>query len=89
MLSQPRKKTKENLKTIFLPMVVFILSLQESYRFIGQATAILKAVGNVINNFSSKPELSKALKELELTHCPPGLHGTGMAEEHFKVNKQF
>ncbi|KGL88395.1 Androglobin, partial [Charadrius vociferus] len=58
---------------------------KESYRFIGQATAILKAVGNVINNFSSKPELSKALKELELTHCPPGLHGTGTAEEHFKV----
>ncbi|XP_054677138.1 androglobin [Grus americana] len=58
---------------------------KESYRFIEQATAILKAVGNVINNFSSKPELSKALKELELTHCPPGLRSTGMAEEHFKV----
>ncbi|XP_010130639.1 PREDICTED: androglobin, partial [Buceros rhinoceros silvestris] len=58
---------------------------RESHRFIEQATAILKAVGNVIKNFSSKPELSKALKELELTHCPPGLHSTGMAEEHFKV----
>ncbi|XP_010016744.1 PREDICTED: androglobin, partial [Nestor notabilis] len=58
---------------------------KESYRFTEQATAILKAIGNVIDNFSSKPELSKALKELELTHCPPGLHGTGMAEEHFKV----
>ncbi|NXN57414.1 ADGB protein, partial [Rynchops niger] len=58
---------------------------KESYRFIEQATAILKAVGNVIDNFSNKPELSKALKELELTHCPPGLRGTGMAEEHFKV----
>ncbi|XP_064303063.1 androglobin [Phalacrocorax carbo] len=58
---------------------------KESYRFIEQATAILKAVGNVVNNFSSKPELSKALKELELTHCPPGLHGTGMADKHFKV----
>ncbi|KAM6280035.1 androglobin [Porphyrio hochstetteri] len=58
---------------------------KESYRFIQQATAILKAVGNVINNFSSEPEFSKALKELELTHCPPGLHGTGMTEEHFKV----
>ncbi|XP_059691562.1 androglobin [Gavia stellata] len=58
---------------------------KESYRFIEQATAILKAVGNVINNFSSKPELPKALKELELSHCPPGIHGTGMAEEHFKV----
>ncbi|XP_009323871.1 PREDICTED: androglobin [Pygoscelis adeliae] len=58
---------------------------KESYRFIEQATAILKAVGNVINNFSSEPELPKALKELELTHYPPGLHGTGMAEEHFKV----
>ncbi|NXI68222.1 ADGB protein, partial [Anseranas semipalmata] len=58
---------------------------KESYRFIEQATAILKAIGNVINNFSSKPELSEALKELKLAYCPPGLHSTGMAEEHFKV----
>ncbi|XP_071598540.1 androglobin [Heliangelus exortis] len=58
---------------------------QESYRFTKQATTILEAIGNVINNFSSKPELSKALKELELAHCPPGLHGTEMAAEHFKV----
>ncbi|KFQ28735.1 Androglobin, partial [Merops nubicus] len=58
---------------------------KESYRFIEQAEAILKAVGNVINNFSSNPELSTALKELELTHCPPGLHGTGMVKEHFQV----
>uniref|UniRef100_G1NIV2 Androglobin n=1 Tax=Meleagris gallopavo TaxID=9103 RepID=G1NIV2_MELGA len=58
---------------------------KESYRFIRQAIAILKAIGNVINNFSSKPKLSEALKDLELTHCPPGIHGTEMAEEHFKV----
>uniref|UniRef100_A0A669P8W9 Androglobin n=1 Tax=Phasianus colchicus TaxID=9054 RepID=A0A669P8W9_PHACC len=58
---------------------------KESYRFIGQAITILKAIGNVINNFSSKPKLSVALKDLELTHCPPGIHGTEMAEEHFKV----
>uniref|UniRef100_A0A452GZU4 Globin domain-containing protein n=1 Tax=Gopherus agassizii TaxID=38772 RepID=A0A452GZU4_9SAUR len=58
---------------------------KESYRFIEQATVILKAIGNVINNFSSEPELSKALKELELTHFPHSLHGTGIAREHFKV----
>ncbi|XP_067398314.1 androglobin isoform X2 [Emydura macquarii macquarii] len=58
---------------------------KESYRFIEQATAILKAIGNVINNFSSEPELSKALKELELTHCPHDLYSTGIAREHFKV----
>ncbi|XP_052526834.1 androglobin isoform X1 [Tympanuchus pallidicinctus] len=58
---------------------------KESYRFIGQAIAILKAIGNVINNFSSKPKLSEALMDLELTHCPPGIHGTEIAEEHFKV----
>ncbi|XP_071436997.1 androglobin [Pithys albifrons albifrons] len=62
----------------------------ESCRFIELATAILKAVGNVINNFSSKDELSKALEELELAICPPGIHGTGMAQEHYKVfNKAF
>ncbi|NXY41508.1 ADGB protein, partial [Ceuthmochares aereus] len=58
---------------------------QESFRFIEQATTILKAVGNVINNFNNEIELSKAFKELELAHCPPGLHGAGMVEEHFKV----
>ncbi|XP_051471014.1 androglobin [Apus apus] len=58
---------------------------KESCRFIGQATAILKAIGNVINNFSSEPELSTALKELDRTHCPPGLHGTEVAAEHYKV----
>ncbi|KAI6071446.1 Androglobin [Aix galericulata] len=58
---------------------------KESFRFIEQATAILKAIGNVINNFSNKPELSEAWKELKLAHCPPGLHSTGMTEEHFKV----
>lgn len=67
----------------------FILSPQESCRFTEQAIAILKAVGNVINNFSSKDELPKALKELEVAYCPPGLHGTKMAKENTKVNKQF
>ncbi|NXF93127.1 ADGB protein, partial [Eubucco bourcierii] len=63
---------------------------KESYRFIDQATAIMKAIGNVINNFSNMPELSKALKKLELTHCPPGLCDAGMVEEHFKVfNRAF
>ncbi|XP_025072087.1 androglobin isoform X2 [Alligator sinensis] len=58
---------------------------KESYRFIEQATAILKAIANVIDNFSSEPRLSKTLKELELSHCPPGLNGTGIVKEHFKV----
>ncbi|XP_014748436.1 PREDICTED: androglobin, partial [Sturnus vulgaris] len=58
---------------------------KESSRFIEQATAILKAVGNVINNFSSKDELPKALKELEVAHCPPGLHDTEIAKENIKV----
>ncbi|NWR73225.1 ADGB protein, partial [Centropus unirufus] len=58
---------------------------KESCRFIEQATTILKAIGNVINNFDSELELSKALKELELTLCPPGLHDAEMVEEQFKV----
>ncbi|XP_064269715.1 androglobin isoform X2 [Passer domesticus] len=63
---------------------------KESIRFIEQATAILRAVGNVINNYSSKDELPKALKELEVAYCPPGLHDTKIAEENSKVfNKAF
>ncbi|XP_039914065.1 androglobin [Hirundo rustica] len=58
---------------------------EESSRFIEQATAILKAVGNVINNFSSKEELPNALKELEVACCPPGLHDTKTAKENVKV----
>nr|XP_030124030.3 androglobin isoform X2 [Taeniopygia guttata] len=58
---------------------------KESSRFIEQATAILRAVGNVINNYSSKDELPKALKELEVAYCPPGLHDTKTAEENRKA----
>ncbi|NWX97622.1 ADGB protein, partial [Nothoprocta ornata] len=58
---------------------------KESYRFIEQATAILKAIGNVIKKFSSKLELPRALKGLELTHGPPGIQGTRIVEEHVKV----
>ncbi|XP_068040990.1 androglobin [Anomalospiza imberbis] len=58
---------------------------KESSRFIEQATAILRAVGNVIHNYSSKDELPKALKELEVAYCPPGLHDTKIAEENSKV----
>lgn len=64
----------------------FILFPQESSRFIEQATTILKAVGNVINNFSNKDELPKALKELEVAHCPPGIHNTKIAKENIKVS---
>ncbi|XP_066171734.1 androglobin [Sylvia atricapilla] len=61
-------------------------SLQkESSRFIEQATTILKAIGNVINNFSNKDELPKALKELKVAYCPPGLHDTKIAKENVKV----
>ncbi|XP_030912100.1 androglobin [Geospiza fortis] len=58
---------------------------KESSRFIEQATAILRAVGNVINNYSSEDELTKALKELEVAYCPPGLEDTKRTEENIKI----
>uniref|UniRef100_A0ACB8GD31 Uncharacterized protein n=1 Tax=Sphaerodactylus townsendi TaxID=933632 RepID=A0ACB8GD31_9SAUR len=58
---------------------------KESYWFIEQATSIMKAIGSVLNNFGNWPDLSRAMRGLELTHCPPGLCGTGIAREHFKV----
>ncbi|KAM3675806.1 LOW QUALITY PROTEIN: androglobin [Ammospiza maritima maritima] len=58
---------------------------KESSRFIEQATVILRAVGNVINNYSSEDELPKALKELEVAYCPPGLQDTKRAEENIKI----
>ncbi|XP_063164994.1 androglobin [Candoia aspera] len=58
---------------------------KESYRFMEQAAAIMKAIGNVLINFGNAENLPKAMKALELTHCPPGLCGTGIAREHFKA----
>nr|XP_056708582.1 androglobin [Euleptes europaea] len=58
---------------------------KESYRFIEQATSIMKAIGSPLNNFGNWPDLSRAMRGLELTHCPPGLYGTGIAREHFKA----
>lgn len=46
----------------------------------------MKAIGNVINNFRDENELPQAQKEMELAHCPPQLHSTGMIKGHFKVN---
>ncbi|XP_053147277.1 androglobin isoform X3 [Hemicordylus capensis] len=58
---------------------------KESYRFMEQATNIMKAIGNVLLNFGNASELPEAMKSLELAHCPPGLYGTGIAREHSKV----
>ncbi|XP_061480044.1 androglobin isoform X3 [Rhineura floridana] len=58
---------------------------KESYLFMEQATAIMKAIGNVIINFGHAENLPRATRALELTHCPPGLCGTGIAREHFKA----
>uniref|UniRef100_A0A8C6V6K9 Androglobin n=1 Tax=Naja naja TaxID=35670 RepID=A0A8C6V6K9_NAJNA len=51
---------------------------KESYRFMEQAAAIMKAIGNVIINYGNAENLPKAMKALELTHCPPDLYGTGI-----------
>ncbi|XP_077206610.1 androglobin isoform X3 [Paroedura picta] len=70
--------------------VVLPILDKESFRFIEQATAIMKAIGNVLNNFGNWPDLSRAMRGLELTHCPPGLCGTGIVREHFKAfNSSF
>ncbi|KAJ6660159.1 hypothetical protein lerEdw1_018086 [Lerista edwardsae] len=63
---------------------IVLTSLEkESYRFMEQATAIMKAIGNVLINFGT--DLPITMRSLELVHCPPGLSGTGIAREHFKA----
>lgn len=69
-------------------MAVYVFCPQESYRFIEQATTIMKAIGNVILNFGNAENLPAAIKTLEATHCPPGLCAPGTTREHFKVKKQ-
>ncbi|XP_062981764.1 androglobin [Elgaria multicarinata webbii] len=58
---------------------------KESYRFMEQAAAIMRAIGTVLINFGQAENLPKAMKSLEFTHCPPGLCGKGIAREHFKA----
>ncbi|XP_043930477.1 androglobin [Protopterus annectens] len=58
---------------------------KESIRFIEQATTIMRALGNVMNNFSDANELPKALKDLELAHCPLGLFGQELIDAHVKA----
>lgn len=70
-------------------MVGCAFFLQESYRFMEQASAIMKSIGTVLINFGNAENLPKAMKSLELTHCPPGLSGTGIAREHFKVKRNW
>ncbi|KAG9461665.1 hypothetical protein GDO78_016059, partial [Eleutherodactylus coqui] len=60
---------------------------KESYRFMEQATNIVRAVLKVMQNFSIENELCRALKDLELTHYPPQIREKhlGFEEEHFKA----
>ncbi|XP_066478849.1 androglobin [Tiliqua scincoides] len=58
---------------------------KESYRFMEQASAIMKAIGNVLINFGNASDLPISMRSLDLIHCPPGLFGTGIAREHFKA----
>nr|DBA26857.1 TPA: hypothetical protein GDO54_011063 [Pyxicephalus adspersus] len=59
---------------------------KESYRFMEKATSILKAILNVMHTFSNENELTRAFKELMLTHYPQEikLKHLGKTEEHFK-----
>ncbi|XP_069091255.1 androglobin isoform X1 [Pleurodeles waltl] len=43
---------------------------KESLRFIEQGARILRAIGNVIHNFSNAEELPAAFQQLELAHYP-------------------
>ncbi|XP_073528793.1 androglobin [Phyllobates terribilis] len=60
---------------------------KESYRFMVQATHIVKAVLKVMQNFSNEYELPRALKDLELTHYPQQIKAKdlGFTAEHFKT----
>ncbi|XP_051780264.1 androglobin-like [Erpetoichthys calabaricus] len=58
---------------------------EESQNFIEQATTILKAVGNVIDNFSDNDELLQAQNDLEEAHCPLQLKDPEAVKEHFEA----
>ncbi|XP_029449900.1 androglobin [Rhinatrema bivittatum] len=59
---------------------------KESCRFIEQAKDIMKALGNMINNFSNEKEFHGAWKQLELILCPPSSQKSILnTEEYFKI----
>ncbi|XP_069810886.1 androglobin [Dendropsophus ebraccatus] len=60
---------------------------KESYRFMDQATNIVRAVLRAMNNFSNEDELPRTLKALDLSHYPQTIRERqlGFTEEHFKA----
>ncbi|XP_074043888.1 androglobin [Macrotis lagotis] len=58
---------------------------KESLRFIEHAVTILKALGNVMNNFRDKEKLAVAMKVLQKAHCPSKLNDKELMGQHFKV----
>ncbi|XP_056423285.1 androglobin isoform X2 [Hyla sarda] len=58
---------------------------KESYRFMDQATIIVRAVLTVMHNFSNGSDLPKALKDLDITLYPQQIREKGYTEEHFKA----
>ncbi|XP_071997026.1 androglobin isoform X3 [Engystomops pustulosus] len=59
---------------------------KESYRFMDQASTIIRALLKVMHNFSNENELNRALKELQLTHYPQQMREKHcrLTNEHFK-----
>ncbi|KAG7460854.1 hypothetical protein MATL_G00203340 [Megalops atlanticus] len=58
---------------------------KDSLRFVEQARGILRALGKVVNVFADEQGLPAAMSELESTHCPPQLRGSGGVRRHMKV----
>ncbi|XP_075718978.1 androglobin isoform X2 [Rhinoderma darwinii] len=60
---------------------------KESYRFMDQATYLLRAVLKVMHNFSNENELPRAFEDLELAHYPQQIRAKhlGFSEQHFKT----
>ncbi|XP_073483922.1 androglobin isoform X3 [Aquarana catesbeiana] len=60
---------------------------KESYRFMGTAMSIIKAIINVMQNFSNENELPGTFKELKLAHYPWQTKSKPLrkTEEHFKA----
>ncbi|XP_063773951.1 androglobin isoform X2 [Pseudophryne corroboree] len=58
---------------------------KESYRFMDQATNIIRAILKVMHNFSNGKEIAKTFKDLEQAHYPQQMRTKHLAEEHFKT----
>jgi len=65
---------------------MFLLRLQESFRFVDNANQVMMGIGRCIASFTDPEEFKKAWVELTNAHCPYQEDKHMSKQHHFKVS---